>query len=99
MAAIDQDLMKVVLTNLLDNAVKASEPGGRIYLSCGPADSGGCEVEVRDEGRGIAEKDLPGYSSRSIPQGRPRPLLKLESGSGCRSAPGSSSCIKEPFIS
>ena len=42
------------LSNLLDNAVKWSPPGGRIEVQVGDG-----EVSVRDHGPGIAEVDLP----------------------------------------
>jgi signal transduction histidine kinase len=58
-AVVDKDLFKVVLTNLLDNAMKASRGGDRIFLRCRKEDAGGCLVEVEDEGRGIPEKDIP----------------------------------------
>ena len=50
----DRDLMLALLQNLLQNAIKASAPGGRIWLS-GSAQG----FTVRDEGEGIAPEHLP----------------------------------------
>lgn len=50
----DWDLLVSMLTNLLDNACKASREGGRIFLSVTPEG-----FSVRDEGEGIAKEDLP----------------------------------------
>ncbi len=50
------NLIKTVLVNLIDNACKASEPGGRIEVS-GSALDGGYRFAVRDYGIGIPEKE------------------------------------------
>ncbi len=56
----DADLTRLtqIFTNLLDNAAKYSEPGGRIWLT---ADRQGNDLllKVRDEGIGIAAEHLP----------------------------------------
>lgn len=59
--SIDKDLFKVLLINLLDNAIKASGKGSRITLrgQVSAASSGGYMLEVEDEGIGIPEADLP----------------------------------------
>ncbi|MCC8024854.1 MAG: HAMP domain-containing histidine kinase [Clostridium sp.] len=49
----DRELLLTLLCNLIHNSVKASEPGGRIWLT-----GKGCLIAVRDEGCGIPEKDL-----------------------------------------
>lgn len=48
----EADLVKTVLINLLDNACKASEEGGRIEVK-GKAADGGYRFEVKDYGIGI----------------------------------------------
>jgi two-component system phosphate regulon sensor histidine kinase PhoR len=50
----DRELLLALLNNLVHNAVKASQPGGRIWLK---ADKD--IISIRDEGCGIPEKDLP----------------------------------------
>lgn len=49
----DEDLIKDVIINLVDNSIKASSPGGRIWV--GLKDE---SLIVRDEGIGIPEEEL-----------------------------------------
>ncbi len=53
----EADLIKSVLSNLVDNACKASSPGGVVELS-GRMVEGGYEIQVRDYGVGIPEDEL-----------------------------------------
>ncbi|WP_322796223.1 ATP-binding protein [Tepidiforma sp.] len=54
----DRSALLRVIGNLLDNAVKWSPPGGRIWVAA--ADEGDLiAITVRDEGPGIPEQDLP----------------------------------------
>jgi two-component system phosphate regulon sensor histidine kinase PhoR len=55
---VDPDQLKQILANLLDNALKYTEPGGRVELSA-ESWKGGARVTVRDTGVGIPETDLP----------------------------------------
>jgi PAS domain S-box-containing protein len=48
----DEDKLRQVLLNLMDNAVKYSPDGGRIELQVEPR-PGGLRIKVRDEGLGI----------------------------------------------
>ena len=60
-AQADDDKLRQVLVNLVDNAVKYSPAGGRVVISARPnSDLGTVEVAVIDEGMGIpqAEHDL-----------------------------------------
>jgi CheY-like chemotaxis protein len=43
-----------VFANLLTNAARYTDPGGRIFLSAAATDGGRARVAVRDTGRGIA---------------------------------------------
>jgi two-component system, OmpR family, phosphate regulon sensor histidine kinase PhoR len=56
-AFTDPRALEQVLTNLLDNAIKYTEPGGRIALRIG-GDAERMRVEVRDSGIGIPPQDL-----------------------------------------
>jgi signal transduction histidine kinase len=50
--------LEQVLTNLLANAAKFTDPGGHIQLTAG-AEAGQAVVRIRDNGRGIAPDLLP----------------------------------------
>ena len=54
----DPDQLRQILANLLDNALKYTESGGRVSVSAEPW-KGGARVTVRDTGVGIPEADLP----------------------------------------
>ena len=49
---VDPHLLRLILDNLVDNAVKFTSPGGRVSVRCRPKD-GGIEFEVADNGCGI----------------------------------------------
>lgn len=53
----DRDLLSSLFLNLVDNARKASEKGGRIWIS-GTSLPGGYSVLVEDEGKGIPPEEL-----------------------------------------
>ncbi len=54
----DGDRLVQVYTNLIDNAIKHTPPGGKILLRATPKDAG-VLVQVRDTGEGIPAADLP----------------------------------------
>jgi two-component system phosphate regulon sensor histidine kinase PhoR len=54
----DPQRLEQVLHNLLENAVKYTEPGGHIFLKAA-AQNGHLEVRVEDSGQGIPPADLP----------------------------------------
>ncbi|MCY6369927.1 sensor histidine kinase [Clostridium ganghwense] len=56
---VERDLIKNLITNFIDNAMKASKEGSNIYLNVYKNDELKTVLELRDEGIGIAEKDLP----------------------------------------
>jgi two-component system phosphate regulon sensor histidine kinase PhoR len=49
----DENKLRQVLVNLVDNAVKYSPEGGRVELRV-RSENGSCQIEVADEGLGIA---------------------------------------------
>lgn len=54
--ACDRDKAIRALTNLVDNAIKFSEPGGKIKISVYDSRDGGIIFRVRDFGKGIASE-------------------------------------------
>lgn len=53
----EENLIKTVLVNLIDNACKATEPGSRIEVT-GESLAEGYRFSVRDYGKGIPEEEL-----------------------------------------
>jgi signal transduction histidine kinase len=51
----DQDFLRRLLLNLLDNAMKYSPPGSHTRIEVHPTE-GGVRLEVRDQGQGIPEQ-------------------------------------------
>ncbi len=51
--------LRQVLLNLLSNAVKFTLSGGEVRLSGRALEDGGLEIEVRDNGIGMPEADIP----------------------------------------
>ena len=58
MLLLEKDLFKMLCTNLLDNAIKASKGGGRIYLKGYHTGKDVYILEVEDEGIGISQQDI-----------------------------------------
>jgi signal transduction histidine kinase len=54
----DLGLIERVLTNLVDNAVRHTPPGGAVLLDLEPTERG-VRITVADTGEGIAAEDLP----------------------------------------
>ena len=75
----EPDSLERAITNLLDNAVKFSPPGGTI-----PVQLEGDRLRISDQGPGIADEDLPHVFDRFCrsPSARTTP----GSGLGCRSS-------------
>ena len=51
-------LLRELLANLVDNAVKYTPEGGTVTIRCAPTEKGAA-LEVEDDGRGVAAADLP----------------------------------------
>ncbi|NBV45642.1 MAG: PAS domain-containing protein [Planctomycetia bacterium] len=76
-ADVNPPLLEQALINLVDNAIKFSEPGRRIWLTAtGDATGGHLRLDVRDEGCGIEAEHLPRLFERfyRIDKGRSRKL-------------------------
>ncbi len=54
-----EDHLKMLLLNLVANAVNYSHDGGEVRLRCGLGDGGEAFIEVADDGIGIAPEKLP----------------------------------------
>ncbi len=54
----DQNGVMRMLLALLDNAVKFSKPGGKVYLKAQRREDGACEISIRDTGMGIPKAEL-----------------------------------------
>jgi two-component system, OmpR family, phosphate regulon sensor histidine kinase PhoR len=54
----DPDALRQILTNLFDNALRYTQPGGRITVKLAP-DEGGVRLSVGDNGSGITSEHLP----------------------------------------
>ncbi len=54
---LEPDLVKSLVYNLVDNASKAMDGGGIVAVSA-TAIPGGCQFQVADNGRGMAEEEL-----------------------------------------
>ncbi|MFL5779449.1 MAG: ATP-binding protein [Chloroflexota bacterium] len=48
-----------VVTNLVGNSIKFTDPGGIVRVRVAPADDGGASIEVTDTGVGIEPAELP----------------------------------------
>ncbi|MEP6956908.1 MAG: ATP-binding protein, partial [Chthoniobacterales bacterium] len=58
MLVADENRLGEIIYNLLENAVKYSQPEGRIWLRAARAQEG-VRISVKDEGAGIPARDLP----------------------------------------
>jgi len=81
LAFADADRLQQVLYNLLENAMRYTEPGGeiRVRLASAPAEA---MIEVSDTGVGIPEADLPFVFERFFRSDRARRAYSGGSGLG-----------------
>lgn len=56
---MDKDFIKILITNLVDNAIKASKIGDKIYISAYKNSESRIILEVKDMGVGIPKEDIP----------------------------------------
>jgi len=53
----DREALRILVRNLVDNAVRYTPRGGTVQVSCGTASDGGVLLEVADSGPGIPPSD------------------------------------------
>jgi signal transduction histidine kinase len=56
-ARLDKNLFRIALDNLVSNAIKYSNAGGKVFLSAENLDDLQTKISVRDEGIGISAED------------------------------------------
>ena len=62
------DMLREVVLNLVDNAVKYNRPGGHVYVTMEKAETGrNLLFTVEDTGIGIQEEDVPRVFEKVIP--------------------------------
>ena len=68
----DRDRLKQVFINIIDNAIKYSNPGGRVRIEA--ADMGAhLQIVISDSGVGISKEDLPNVKSKFYKANKTRP--------------------------
>jgi two-component system sensor histidine kinase/response regulator len=80
-ANIDQLLFRQALQHLFSNAIKFSSEGGQIWVVAEPLPGGGVEIDVHDQGTGIApefhEKIFERFYQIDMGDRRPHPGLGI----------------------
>ncbi|WP_411681325.1 ATP-binding protein [Clostridium thailandense] len=56
---MDRDLIKVLIINLIDNSIKASKYGDKVFLNVYRDMQSNLIIEVKDNGHGIPKEDIP----------------------------------------
>ncbi|MEW9094640.1 MAG: HAMP domain-containing sensor histidine kinase [Clostridiaceae bacterium] len=56
---VEKNLIRNLISNLIDNSIKASKEGSNIYLNVYKNEEDKIIVEIKDEGIGISEEDIP----------------------------------------
>lgn len=78
-AYADRNMIRIVIRNLVSNAIKFTKPGGEVKISASLTADSVC-VSVSDNGVGIFAEDIPGLFS--IDKQKTTPGTEKEKGSG-----------------
>lgn len=78
----DEDRLIQVVSNLLNNAFRHTDPGGQIMVKSYNLSDGSTVIEVEDTGEGIPAEDLPYVFNRFYRADNSRQTQKGESGLG-----------------
>jgi len=78
----DRERIRQVLINLVDNAIKYSNPNGLVELVCRPLPSGFVKISIVDNGIGIAPHHLPRLTERFYRVDKSRSRLQGGTGLG-----------------
>lgn len=57
--SVEKDLIRNLISNFIDNSIKASKENSNIYLNVYKNKESKVVLEIKDEGIGISEEDLP----------------------------------------
>ncbi|WP_223555951.1 sensor histidine kinase [Lysinibacillus sphaericus] len=57
--SVEKDLIRNLIRNIIDNSIKASKENSNIYLNVYKNKESKVVLEIKDEGIGISEEDLP----------------------------------------
>ena len=68
----DKDRLKQVFINVIDNAIKYSNPGGRVRIEAVQM-GGNVQIVISDSGVGIPKSDLPNIKNKFYKANRTRP--------------------------
>ncbi|MEW5978504.1 MAG: ATP-binding protein [Acidobacteriota bacterium] len=77
----DEDLLRRMLLNVLDNAIKFTPAGGNVRVSLARNNSG-CEIVVEDSGTGIPSEAQANIFERFYRADKARPRVESNEGSG-----------------
>ena len=75
----DESKLRIVFQNIIDNAIKYSDNGGRVLISLSKNDDN-ITINIKDNGIGISQKDLPMITSQFYRA--PNATKKAKAGSG-----------------